>query len=51
MQKNQFANDERSCLGKTHSLENDQIEWSLQKKDIDLAFKDNNYDDNLTVSF
>jgi hypothetical protein len=44
-----FANDERSMQGTKFIYKNGTMHWLVKKKDIDLASKDKNFDENLTV--
>jgi hypothetical protein len=50
MQENVYAADERSTQGTKFVYKNGTIHWLIKKKDIDLACRDKNFDENLTVN-
>ena len=53
VQENVFANDERSCQGRkevtTSNSSEQTIAWTLEKKDVDIASKDNRIHENFNV--
>lgn len=51
MQENSYALAEPSCQGNKQFLSDGQIVWSLKKREIDVAFKNKNIHDDLTIKF
>jgi len=51
VQENSYAFAETSCQGHKELLPDGQIVWSLKKKEIDLAFKNKNIHEDLTIKF